>query len=64
MYIQNIESLQQMNEFTGDDNDDDHVGKKKAKLNNEGWLGEAEGSAGFVYVEMKWSPNFHLRNQG
>ena len=43
MYIQNIESLQQRNLFTGDDNDDDHVGQKKAKLKNEGCLGEAEG---------------------
>ena len=36
-----------MNDFTGDDNDDDHVEKKKAKLNNEGWLGEEEGECWF-----------------
>ena len=35
--------LQQRNGFTGDDNDDDHVGQKKEKLNNEGWLGKWRG---------------------
>ena len=38
-------SLQQRNLFTGDDNDEDLVGQKKAKLKNEVW-GKQRGSAG------------------
>ena len=43
-------SLQQMNEFDGNDNGDDHVGQTKVKLNNEGCLGEAEGDCWFCLL--------------